>query len=441
MALSLRQTMRSLVINTLLVRERWQSGVTYNPLSAHMTQNPYPTYAKLRAQDPVHRSILMNSWVFTRYADVDTILRDPRHFANDPRKRTSSGRRRASAPSPEDLSMLFLDPPDHTRLRSLVSKAFTPQTINALEPHIRSLMGTLLDDIDDPAGFDLMEAVANPLPVIVIAEMLGVPLEDRAQFKIWSNQRARIIEPTISAQERQIAEAAARSLDAYFLNIIKARRVEPQNDLISALVHAEEEGDTLTEREMLSMLRLLLVAGNETTTNLIGNGMLALLRHPEQLQALRDDPSLIPAAVEELVRFDAPVQSDFRAAVEDCEVGGFPVQRGQNIVLLIGAANHDPAVFHQPERLDINRRDSNNISFGRGVHHCLGASLARLESRIAFEVLLERFTTSMRLLTDRPPFRNSVVLRGLQHLPVRATLKSVTRRTQASSVTTVAPEA
>ena len=186
------------------------------------------------------------------------------------------------------------------------------------------------------------------------------------------------------------------------------------------MVHAEEGGDTLTEREMLNMLRLLLVAGNETTTNLIGNGMPALLRHPDQLRALRDDSSLIPAAVDELLRFDSPVQTDFRAAVEDCEVNGFPVQRSQSVVLLIGAANHDPAVFDEPDQLDIHRREGSHISLGRGIHHCLGAFLARLEGRIAFEMLLERFS-SMRLLTDRPTFRSTIVLRGLESLPVGAT--------------------
>ena len=202
--------------------------------------------------------------------------------------------------------MLFLDPPDHKRLRALVNKAFTPKAVNALEPHIRSLLQGLLDDIDDPAGFDLMQAVAQPLPVIVIAEMLGVPPEDRSRFKVWSNQRARVLEPMIDAREREVAEAANRSLNDYFMPIIKERRQAPKDDIVSALAQAEEEGDRLTEREMLNMLRLLLIAGNETTTNLIGNGVLALLRHPDQLQRLRDDPSLIPSAVDELLRFDSP---------------------------------------------------------------------------------------------------------------------------------------
>ena len=264
-----------------------------------------------------------------------------------------------------------------------------------------------------------MTAVANPLPVIVIAEMLGVPPEDRARFKHWSDARARLLEPAITAPEREQAGAAGESLDAYLMPIIQARRREPRDDIVSALAQAEEEGDSLTEREMLLMLRLLLIAGNETTTNLIGNGMLALLRHPEQLALLREDPSRIPAAVEELLRFDTPVQLDIRAVLEDCEIRGATLRRGDGAVLAIGAANRDPEVFDDPERLDVERSKGSNVSFGRGVHHCIGAPLARLEGRIALEMLLERYS-SLRLLTDRPAFRRGIVLRGLESLPVAA---------------------
>ena len=418
--MAVRQAIRSLAINTVLVRERWQSGVVYNPLSGRMAQDPYPSYAKLRERDPVHRSRLANAWVFTRHADVDAILRDHRNFSSDPRKRELSKRQRAALPSPDDYTMLFLDPPDHTRLRGLVNKVFTRRAVNTLEPHVRTLLKGLLDGIDDPAaGFDLMEAVANPLPVIVIAEMLGVPPEDRARFRVWSNQRARLLEPTIGQKEREVAAGAAKALDEYFTPIIQARRADPQDDIVSALARAEEAGDTLTEREMLTMLRLLLVAGNETTTNLIGNGMLALLRHPEELERLRADPSLIPAAVEELLRFDSPVQTDFRGALRDCEVNGFPVRQGQGVITLLGAANRDPEAFEHPDQLDVGRDGGNHLSFGRGIHHCLGAPLARLEGRIVLETLVERFS-SMRLLTERPAFRNSVVLRGLESLAVAA---------------------
>ena len=403
----------------MLVPERWRTGVAYNPLAAHVARDPYPFYERLRTRDPVHRSRLMDMWVFSRHADVDAVLRDFRRFSSDQRKRDPARQRRSALAQIPDPTILFLDPPDHTRLRTLVNKAFTPKAVADLEPRIRRMTRTLLDAAADPNRFDLMETLANPLPVMVIAEMLGVPVEDRAQFREWSNQRARILEPMIGERERRIANEASKSLDEYFLSIIKLRRIVPRDDIISALVHVEEEGDRLTEREMLGMLRLLLVAGNETTTNLIGNGMLALLRHPEQLQALRDDPSRIPGAVEELLRYDSPVQGTVRLVLEDCEVNGVPLQRDDNVLLLIGSANRDPQVFDHPDQLDVGRRDNNHVAFGRGIHFCLGAPLARLEGRVAIEVLLERYP-SLRLESDRPAFRSSIVLRGLERLPVRA---------------------
>ena len=415
---SVGEAIRSAIVSAVLLRERWQSGVAYNPLSDRMAQDPYPVYAALRARDPVHRSRLINAWMFSRHADVDAILRDHRHFGNDPREGTLSPRQRAMLPPADEFTMLFLDPPDHTRLRALVNKAFTPKTVNALEPHIRSILATLLDDIEDPGAFDLMQAVAQPLPVIVIAEMLGVPPEDRPQFKVWSAQRARLLEPTIGRREREAGAAASKAFDAYFRSIVEARRAEPRDDILSALVQAEDEGERLTERETLNMLRLLLIAGNETTANLIGNGTLALLRNPEQLRRLRDDPSLIPSAVEELIRFDSPVQTDFRRALTDCEVNGFPVRKRDNIVVLLGAANRDPEMFENPDRLDVGRDQRSHLSFGRGIHHCLGAPLARLEGRIVLEMLLERFP-EIGLLTDRPRFHRTIVLRGLESLPLR----------------------
>ena len=419
MGADLRWTLRALAAGAATAPERWRSGVAYNPLSARMLRDPYPTYTRLRDRAPVHRSRLLGAWVFTRYADVEAVLRDYRRFSNRPNRVALSRRRRSFRPPRADWTMLFLDPPDHTRLRALVNQAFTPRAVDALEPHIRTVMGELVDAVDDPSGFDLMRAVAGPLPVIVIAEMLGVPPEDRARFRQWSNARARILEPLIGTRERERALAAGEALDAYFLPIIRARRREPRDDIVSALAQAEEESDSLSEREMLTMLRLLLIAGNETTTNLIGNGMLALLEHPEQLELLREDPGRIPAAVEELLRFDTPVQLDLRGVVDDCEVHGVPLRRGDAAVLAIGAANRDPEVFDDPERLDVERARGSNISFGRGVHHCLGAPLARLEARVALEVLLERYS-SLRPIGQRPAFRRAIVLRGLASLPVRA---------------------
>lgn len=419
MAMTWRSMLRDLAIRIMLVQEWWHSGVTYNPLSPRVYRNPYPKYAELREKDPVHWSPMMDSWVLSRYEDIDTILRDHKRFSNDARHRLPSGSRRASIPAGNDPSMLFLDPPAHTRLRALVNKAFTSHAIAALEPRIRHIMDDLLDHIPDPACFDLIQAIANPLPVIVIAELLGVSPADREQFKIWSNCRARLLEPTITRQERQAADNAAEAINAYFLKVIEQRRRQPQDDLISALIAVGNEDDNLTQHELLEMLRLILIAGNETTTNLIGNGMLALLRHPQHMQQLRDRPDLMPSAVDELLRYDPPVQITARSATEDLTLHGRAIRKGQGMILLIASANHDPSVFKHPDVLDIARQANNHIAFGRGIHYCLGAPLARLEARIAIGMLLERFAT-LDLLTANPTFRDSVVLRGLTALPIRA---------------------
>ncbi len=415
----LRRFVRPFAIRAMVLREWWQSGVTYNPLSPHVYLNPYPKYAQLRAKDPVHWSPLMDAWVVTRYAHVDAILRDHKRFSNDPRHRQRARAPRTTVDNPGGQSMLFLDPPDHTRLRALVNKAFTPQAIAALTRRIQAIVQELLEQIPAPSHFDLIDTLAYPLPVIVMAELLGIPPEDRAQFKRWSERRARVLEPTITASEIQEGNRAAHELDDYFRGIITVRRRAPRDDLISTLVAAEEAGDKLTLDELLVMLRLLLIAGNETTTNLIGNGMLALLRHPDQLQMLRENPDLMDAAVEELLRYDTPVQVDARTVLEDVDIGGRHIAKGQGIILLLGAANHDPEVFSAPEQLDLTRRETTNLSFGRGLHHCLGALLARAEARLAFAGLLERFS-DMRLLTEYPPFKDNVVLRGLRALPIGA---------------------
>ena len=415
----LRKIVKPVAIRAMVAREWWQSGVTYNPLSPSVYTDPYPTYERLRDKDPVHWSPLLDSWVFSRYKHVDNILRDHKRFSNDTRKRGNPSHIDESFDLNNQPSMLFRDPPDHTRLRALVSRAFTPAVIEGLAGHIRTIAHDLLDQIDDPSGFDLMEAIAAPLPVIVIAELLGVPIEDRPQFQIWSRHRARGLEPNITDRERRLVNESGKELDTYFLKIIEQRRQEPQDDLISGLVAAEEAGDKLSQAELLAMLRLLLIAGNETTTKLIGNGMLALLRNPEQMEALRQSPDLMPSAIEELLRFDAPVQLDVRVALEDVEFDGREVKKGEGIMVLLGSANRDPEVFSEPDRLDLARREANHISFGRGIHHCLGASLARLEGRLTFEAIMERFG-DLRMQTDRPVFRDNIILRGLDVLPVSA---------------------
>ena len=418
MAVAPQSLLRPVAISAMLATEWWHSGITYNPLSQSMYLDPYPTYAALRAKDPVHWSTLAHAWVFSRYEDVDAILRDHKRFSNDARNRHIPQGLRSATAFPR-RSMFFLDPPDHTRLRALVSKAFTPGAIEALKPHFQGMMETLLDRIEDPAAFDVMQAIAQPLSVLTLARLLGVPEEDQTRLAGWSHRIARTLEPTARAVDDQAAIQAAYGLDDYFHDIIQARRARPQPDLISALVAVEDVGDKLNLNELLMMLRLLLVAGHETTTDLIGNGLLALLRHPQQQHMLREDLGLIESAVEEFLRYDSPVQVDARAALEDMEIHGRQIKKGQGIIPLIGSANRDADVFRHPERLDITRKQASNISFGRGIHYCLGAPLARLEARIAFEALLRRFS-DIRLATDRPPFKDNLALRGLKALPVMA---------------------
>ena len=418
MVMSVDEAIRSAGACAMALRERWHNGVSYNPFSARTVQDPYPVYAALRDRAPVHHSRLLNAWLFTRHADVDSILRDHRRFGNDPRKGTLSPRQRAMLPPAHEFTLLILDPPDHARLRALVNKAFTRRAVNALAPRIRAILGALLDDIADPAGFDLMQAVARPLPAMVIAEMLGVPPQDRDRFMDWSARRARLLEPTITPREREAGKAASLEFDAYFRPLIERRRAAPRDDIVSALTSAQDEGERLSERETLNMLRLLLLAGYETTANFIGNGMLALLRHPHELQRLRNDPAMIPTAVEELLRFDSPAQADFRRVLADCEVSGSPLRKRDNVVLFLGAANRDPDAFEDPDRLDVARNRGAHLAFGRGIHHCLGAALARLEGRIVLEMLLERFS-QISLLGGRQRFRMGIVIRGLESLALR----------------------
>ena len=386
--------------------ERFQTGVSYNPLSSRLHRSPYPTYDRLRARDPVHWSKLAMSWIITRYDDVDTVLRNPRIFSNE----------RNSYDTPR--SLLTLDPPDHTRLRSLVSQAFTPASVQSLSERMDDIVSEILAELDFTRPFDVIESIAYPLPIIVISELLGVRPDDRQRFARWSADIARSIEPTISRNEANSVEQSRDALNQYFSNVIEERRRQPEEDLISRLVQAEEGGEKLSNEEMLSLLRLLLIAGNETTKNLIGNGLLALLHNPGELERLRSDPSLMESAVEEMLRFDSPVQVDLRTAVENTLVGGTEMSCGQRVLAVIGAANRDPEAFSDPNTLDLSRNDKPNMSFGRGIHHCLGAPLARLEAAAAFRGMI--YGLKEISLEKAPQFRSQLVLRGVESLIVKA---------------------
>lgn len=388
-----------------LAWERLETGSAFNPVSAQMRVDPYQFYERLRTRDPVHRTRIIDGWLLTRYRDVDALLRNHVAFSN--RTRVLDDRLE---------SLLDSDPPDHTRLRALVSKAFTPAAVANLRPRIERLVGGLLDSLAGQKHFDVIREFAYPLPITVIAEMLGVPPEDMDRFEEWSNGIALSVEPILTAKQLQYMRRNTVALQDYFEEIIELRRRNPQDDMISALIAAEEEGEKLTHRELINTLTLLLVAGNETTRNLIGNGILALLRHPEQMQRLRDHPELVDSAVQEFLRYDAPVQLDARTCTSPVEFGGCEVRRGHIVIGAIGAANRDPEAFPEPDRLDIGRQDSSHLAFGRGIHYCLGAPLAVMEAKIAFSALLERYT-SMRL-TEEPRARKQVVLRGPEQVRI-----------------------
>ena len=395
----------------------------YNPFIPEVHANPYPMYVRLREEDPVHWSALMEAWILTRYADIVAVLTDSRFSAN---RRQAQNRFAQEAqkiaeefgPFGRTQTMLTSDPPLHTRLRRLVSKAFTPRMVEGLRPRIQLIVDELLDAVRDSGRMDLIRDLAYPLPVIVIAEMLGIPPQERDQFKRWSDEIAATLGgPFTPPEVLERARKSANELADYFRGVIEERRREPAEDLISGLIAAEEQGQILSEDEMLATAMLLLVAGNETTTNLIGNGTLALLRNPDQLRRLQDDPSLIPAAVEELLRYDGPVQGTGRVAMEELEIDGRPVKTGQVVFCVLGSANRDPAQFENPDELDITRQPNEHIAFGDGIHSCLGAPLARAEGQIAFETLLRRFPNP-RLETDNPQWGGSFILRGLKSLPI-----------------------
>ena len=420
--MTLRDTFLSAVaplyIRGQLLRERVESGVTWYPLDPRYIADPYPTYRKLREQDPYHQSQLTGMLIVSRYEDVDAILRDHRRFRNSDRDWSPDSLVNTSIRRELTPSLLSLDPPDHTRLRGLVNRAFTPRVMARMEDHVRETAHALLDEVGDSHEFDLMSNLATLLPMVVIAEMIGVPTNDRERFKTWSDRFARVLEPNLTAEEGRLVLETADEFERYFGPIIEERRREPTDDLVSRLAQAEEDGQKLTNEETQVTLRLLLVAGNETTTNLIGNGLRALLQHPEQLQLLREQPELIPNAIEELLRYDAPVQLDGRYLAEDVEIGGKLAKKNTRIGLTIGGANRDPEQFSDPDRLDLTREETVNISFGRGIHHCLGAPLARLEGRIAFEVLLERFD-EIEFGSREPVYKPNIVLRGLRQFPIR----------------------
>ncbi|MBI2703627.1 MAG: cytochrome P450 [Mycobacterium sp.] len=396
--------------------------------SAGSLENPYPIYSVIRTVRPVLEVPVPNYagpgvWMLTRYRDVHSVLRDPRFSVERmraPLMRDNLDRMpeflRQSATGMR--SMLIMDPPDHTRVRKLVNQAFTPKRVAALRGHIEVIVRELVDEAQAKGSFDLIHDVAEPLPAIVIAELLGVPAEDHRQFRQWSSAMINGF-ASPGAEARATGAEAARQIFDYLADIIGARRRAPREDLISAMIAAQEERDALTDAELLATGNLLLLAGHETTTNLIGNGTLALLREPDQWKRLGKEPALLPTAIEELLRYDGPVQATVRVALEDVAIDDQVIPEGSLVLVSIGSANHDPDTFENPDQLDLARVPNPHLAFGFGTHFCLGAPLARLEARLAFDALTQRFP-GLSLVDDRPVYRTNPVLRGLTSLDVAA---------------------
>jgi len=399
-------------------------GAGENFYAPALLEDPYPWYAQLRAKDnaflvpPNQPDIRVP--LLSRYADVQFVLRDPRFGRSGFQKSALMALGEGSLANAYSLWMLFRDPPDHTRLRGLVNKAFTPRAVEALRQKVEAIVADLLSRQRDKASFDLISQFAYPLPVLVICELLGVPAEDRNRFGAWSAAIGQNFDNLGVADEdlKRRGNEAASGLTEYFRGLVKSRRGRPADDILQGLISAEEQGERLSEDELLATCVLIFFAGHETTVNLIGNGSLALLRNPGEAERLRQSPSLLPGAVEELLRFDSPVQRTGRTVLEDVEVGCWALRQGDRVQVLVGGANRDPSQFRDPDRLDVTRSNAaQHLSFAAGIHYCVGAPLARLEAQLAIGALL-RAAPGLRLATDRPEWRKTFVLRGLAALPV-----------------------
>lgn len=398
-----------------------KSMPAFNPMSPDFVRDPYPYYHALRAADPMWRAPF-GYRIATRHADIGLILRD-RRFVKDFAGRTA----RFYGPGAADaepilrtmrLAMLTQDPPDHTRLRGLVVKAFSARRIEEMRRHIQDIVDATIDRLEPQDGADLIADFAFRLPITVICEMLGIPEEDRERFATGARTGGRALDPVpMSRAELDAANANHVETRAYFEHLFDLRRRQPGNDLTTQLIEAEENGSKLTADELFANIVLLFVAGHETTVNLIGNGLLALYRNPDQLLRLKDEPGLIGNAIEEFLRYDSSVQVTYRVAAEDVDVNGIAVTKGDAILCALGAANRDPAIHDEPDRLDIARAEPKPLSFGGGIHHCLGAQLARIEGEIALSTLLRRLPNLVLDEADNPEWRPTFVLRGLTRLP------------------------
>jgi cytochrome P450 len=399
------------------------TGLQLTVLDPDFRADPYPILSELRAREPIHFNAPMGSWIFTRHDDVFAILRNP-DFWSDPRRANPDTfvYKFLGGATGEEPSMLLMDDPGHRRLRELVRHPFAPRAVERWRGRVRSVARRVIGAIDT-GSFDLIDRVANPIPTVVIAELLGIDPGMHDQFKQWSDAIIRTaFSPIKDPEDVARADAARANLEAFFVKEIEQRREHPSDDLISALLRAEESGDRLTPREIVLQCNLLLLAGNLTTSDLIGNFTMALVRNPDQQARLRADRGLMKNAVEEALRYDSPVTNSGRIAHADIEIGGFVIRRGEGLVVSLAAANRDPAIYPEPDRFDVTRADTHHQSFGGGRHFCLGAHLARLEAAETLDALLDRFG-DLELGDGEPVYAANPTFRGLERFPIRGRLQ------------------
>jgi cytochrome P450 len=388
--------------------------MNYNPLSPEVQANPFPYYAQLRREAPVLWVEPLQAWMLSRYQDVEYAIKNPQLFSSAGFSSQMIG---DLNPVPEAPWILDMDPPDHTRVRKLVNKAFTPRLIKALEPRLRSITRELLAPLRDQRECEFVQSFSTPFPVIVIAEMLGVEPERRNDFKRWSDDIVSGTNRPTDPRERERIRRSAAELRAYVEDAIAQRRKAPRADLISALVRAEEEQQVLTANEILALTVVLLIAGNETTTNLLGNAVLTLLAHPTEEAKVRANQTLVPSLVEEVLRYESPVQLIPRRTTTAVELSGTTIPGGAAVFLLLGSANRDERKFPEPDRFDVTRNPRDHLAFGYGIHYCLGAELARLEAKVALESLLAD-CPSFSCPIDNVPRVASILVRGPRKLPL-----------------------
>ncbi|BAZ48321.1 cytochrome P450 like protein [Nostoc sp. NIES-4103] len=400
----------------------------FNLFDPKVRINPYPTYHHLRSESPVHRYFVGGDWLVSRYADVKAVLRS-NYVRSQDKPKSVQERNQYLQDREKNLNTLaytisqflfYMDAPDHTRLRNLVAKVFSPMVVERMRPQIQEIVNELLDKVRYKGSMDIIADFAIPLPVTVISRLLGVPKEDQDQLHQWSNVFSRILDSLVSLEEFEAMNEVTKGFKEYFRALIAKREKQPQGDLISALIAAREQTDKLSQDELLATCIMLFTTGEESTVNTIGNGMLALLNHPDQIEQLKREPTLIQSAVEEILRYDSPVQTTTRIATVNFEIGNQTIQAGEKVVLCLGAANRDPEQFPDPDRLIINRNPNPHVAFGDGTHFCLGASLARIQAQIAINALIQQFS-NLELVSNQLELRKNAVLRGFKAIPVSFT--------------------